>query len=128
VRAVIILILLYGAAHAQTLPDSPSSTRDDFFDRQNMALLASLTTWQALDAYETDRTLGEGGVERFPIARHFCQSRERRIGYFWAGYAATIGSSYLLHRTGHRKLEKVVLVLGNMSAASGYWFTIAHKR
>jgi hypothetical protein len=123
-----VALILLSAASAQSFPDSPSSARDRFVDRQNVALLTSLTILQGLDAFETERALGGGGREMFPIARHFCQTRESRIGYFWAGYAATIGSSYLLHRTGHRKLEKVVLVLGNASAASGYWFTMAHKR
>ena len=116
------------AALGQTIPDSPSFTGERFLDKPNVALLSSLTAFQALDAYTTDRTLDEGGRETWPVARHFCQSRGGRVGYFWGSYAVSIGSSYLLHRSGHRKLARMVLVAGVVSAASGYAYTLAHTR
>ncbi len=127
-RRILVLILLASPAFAQAIPDSPSSTRDRFLDKQNVVLLGSLTLWQGLDAYKTEQALDAGGRETWPVARHFCQSRESRIAYFWASYAATIGSSYLLHRTGHRKLARAVLALGGVSSASGFLFTLAHTR
>jgi hypothetical protein len=121
-------VLLAASAFAQSLPDSPSSTRAPFLDRPNIALLTSLTAFQTLDAYKTDQTLDEGGRETWPVARHFCQSRKGRVGYFWTSYAITVGSSYLLHRSGHRKLARMVLIAGNVSAASGFAYTLAHTR
>jgi len=125
---VVIFMLLTSASFAQAIPESPSSARSRFLDTQNVALLASLTVWHGLDAYKTEQTIDEGGREEWPVARHFCQSRERRVAYFWTNYAATIGSSYLLHRTGHRKLARAALVMGSVSSASGFIFTLAHKR
>lgn len=125
-RNVLILVLLSTAAFAQALPDSPSFAERRFLDKPNLFLLGSLTLWQGIDAYRTDHTLDEGGREMFPIARQFCQTRESRIGYFWASYAATVGSSYLLNRRGHRKLARMALIFGNLSAASGVVYTLAH--
>ena len=60
--------------------DSPSSTQR-FLDKPNLLLIGSLTVWQGLDAYKTNDTLEAGGRETWPVARHFCGSREGRIGY-----------------------------------------------
>ena len=121
-------MLFLTVARAQAVPDSPSLVRERFLDKPNIVLLSSLTAFQALDAYKTDQTLDEGGRETWPVARHFCQSREGRVGYFWTSYAMTIGSSYLLHRTGHHRLARMLLAAGNVSAASGYAYTLAHTR
>ena len=122
-----ILLLPAAPSFAQSSFDAPSSTQR-FLDKPNSVLIGSLTVWQALDAYKTDETLDKGGREMWPVARHFCGSREGRVGYFWASYAVSIGSSYLLHRTGHRKLARLVLIAGNVSAASGFAYTLAHTR
>ena len=127
-RGVVIFILLATTALAQSMPDSPSTSRQRFLDKPNIVLITSLTAFQALDAYKTDQTLDEGGRETWPVAGHFCRSREGRIGYFWASYAASIGSSYLLHKTRHQKLARMVLIAGNISAASGFAYTLAHAR
>src|SRR5438270_6291143 len=125
---LIASVLFSTAVRAQAISDAPSFTRERFLDKPNLVLLTSLTTFQALDAYRTDRTLSEGGRETWPVARHFCQSREGRVGYFWASYAISIGTSYLLHRKGHRNLARMVLVAGSVSAASGFAYTVAHTR
>jgi hypothetical protein len=127
-KTVAVFLLSSTGVLGQTIPDSPSFTHDQFLDRPNIVLLSTLTAFQALDAYKTDRTLDEGGREMWPLARHFCQSREGRVGYFWATYAMTIGSSYFLHRTGHRKLARMVFIASSVSAASGFAYTLAHTR
>jgi hypothetical protein len=125
-RPVLLFILLAGTSMAQGSPESPPSGRDRFFDPQNLALLGSLTVWHGLDAYTTEQTIDQGGRETWPVARHFCGSRNSRIAYFGTNYASTIAGSYLLHRAGHRKLARAVLMMGNISSASGYTFTLAH--
>lgn len=99
-----------------------------FFDKQNIVLLSTLTLWHAVDAYKTNETIEGGGREVWPVARHFCGSQENRIGYFAGNYAATIGSSYLLHHLGHRRLARLMLIAGSVSSASGFGFTLAHTR
>ncbi len=127
-RGLLVVLLFSMTALAQSVPDSPSFAHARFLDKPNIVLLSSLTAFQSLDAYKTDQTLDEGGRETWPVARHFCHSREGRVGYFWASYAMTIGTSYLLHRTGHRKLARMALIAGNVSAASGFAYTLAHTR
>jgi len=126
IRCLVIIPLLASPSFSQSLFDAPSSTQKPFLDKPNLALISTLTVWQGLDAYKTNLTLEEGGRETWPVARHFCGSREGRIGYFWGSYAATISSSYLLHRAGHRKLARMMLIAGNVSAASGFVYTLAH--
>ena len=126
--ALIASLLFSTTALAQAVPESPSFTQQRFLNRPNLVLLSSLTAFQALDAYKTDRTLSEGGRETWPVARHFCQSRQGRVGYFWASYAITVGSSYLLHRTAHRNLARMVIIAGSVSAASGFAYTLAHTQ
>lgn len=126
--ALVASLVFSKASLAQAMPDSPSFSRERFVDKPNIALLSSLTMFQALDAYKTDQTLNDGGRENWPVARHFCQSRQGRVAYFSASYAMTIGSSYLLHRKGRRKLARMVLIAGTVSAASGFAYTLAHTR
>jgi hypothetical protein len=122
------LVMIPCVSRAQDFIEAPSATRERFLDKTNIMLLTSLTVWQGLDAYHTDRTISEGGREQWPVARYFCQSRGGRIGYFWSSYALTVGSSYLLHRRGHRKLSRAVLFYGSVSAASGVAYTLAQRR
>jgi hypothetical protein len=126
---ILIIVLLFGLSSVgQSLPDAPSTEPGRFLDKKNILLIGSLTVWQGVDAYKTELALDNGGQEKFPIARHFCQSRPGRIAYFSVSYASSIASSYLLHRAGHRRLARLVLAMGSASAASGVLFTIAHAQ
>jgi len=128
VRPALIFMLLAGAATAQGNADSSSSAPAKFFDKANVALLGSLTLWHGLDAYATERAIDHGGREMWPVARHFCGSQNGRIAYFGTNYASTIASSYLLYRTGHRKLARAMLMVGSVSSASGYAYTLTHTQ
>lgn len=118
VVSVMLFWLLIDVANAETiatptvccvnvhdLPDAPS---------HHFATRASVSAWvtdagaKAFDAWGTDRTLSEGGRERDPIAKPFVGSRGGRIAYFGASLGLDIGGSYLLHRTGHHKLERIL--------------------
>jgi hypothetical protein len=126
-RWTAILRLLAGTASAQTFVDAPSTTRARFLDKPNIILLASLSAWQGLDAYNTERSLDDGGREVFPVARHFCQSQGRRIVYFGMNYSLTVLSSYALYRMHHSKLARLALLAGSVSSASGLGYSLAHR-
>ena len=140
-RRILIVLLLGSAALAQNLVDAPSAVESSYFvsgaardrkqgrflDKPNLALLASLTVWHGLDAYHTERSLDGGGQEMFPVARHFCQTRDRRIAYFATNYTLTIASSYALYRMHHRKLARLALIAGSVSSASGLAYTLSHR-
>lgn len=126
-RWTAIFLLLSGTALAQAFVDAPSATRERFLDKPNILLLASLTAWHSLDAYNTERSLDDGGQEVFPVARHFCQSRDRRIVYFGMNYSLTVFSSYALYRMHHRKLARLALIAGSVSSASGLVYSLAHR-
>jgi len=126
-RWTMIFVLLTGTASAQVFADAPSPTQDRYLDKTNIILLASLTAWQGLDAYNTERSLDDGGQEVFPVARHFCQSRDRRIVYFATNYSLTVLSSYALYRMHHRKLARLALAAGSVSSGSGLGYSLAHR-
>lgn len=126
-RSTAIFLLLTGTTLAQSFVDAPSATRDRYLDKANILLLASLTAWHGLDAYNTERSLDRGGQEVFPVARHFCQSRDRRIAYFGMNYGLTVLSSYALYRMHHRKLARLALIAGSASSASGLGYSLAHR-
>ncbi|MFZ0733001.1 MAG: hypothetical protein WAM79_11800 [Candidatus Sulfotelmatobacter sp.] len=126
-RWTAIFLLLTGTALAQAFVYAPSAMHDRYLDKPNVILLASLTAWQDLDAYNTERSLDAGGQEMFPVARHFCQSRGRRIAYFGMNYSLTSVSSYALYRMHHRKLARLALLAGSVSSASGLAYSLAHR-
>lgn len=140
-RCISIILLVCGSMLAQSLVDAPSAIQSSdfvsggshdgepgrFLDKPNLALLASLTVVHGFDAYHTELTLSDGGKEMFPVARGFCQNRNRRIAYFATNYTLTIASSYLLHRMHHRKLARLALIAGSVSSASGLMYTLSHR-
>jgi hypothetical protein len=126
-RWTAIFLLLAGTAFAQAFAEAPSAVRGRYLDKPNIILLASLTAWHGLDAYNTERSLDSGGMEVFPVARHFCQSRNRRILYFGMNHSLTVLSSYALYRMHHSKLARLALMAGSVSSASGLGYSLAHR-
>ena len=113
-----------------------------FWDRGNAALIVSDGVAKGFDAYFTHRAL-EGKLvlahcytnefggqtctvaywktasEVDPIARPFVRTTAGQVGYFAGTWAGDIGLAYLMHRTGHHKLEKITLSVGIGSSLYG---------
>ena len=91
---------------------APELKTHKFFDRGNKIRMGILAGVVAADGISTQEILQSGGRwrELNPLARPFVN--QGATGQFAAsilGYGFSLGTSYLLHRTGHHRLEKLML-------------------
>ena len=112
------------AAFATELPQAPSHK---FWDRENRLLFAGVAASATADFAVTRANLQGGGQELNPITRVFSGSTAGLAVNFAGETAGVIGLSYLLHKTGHHKLERFVSMtdIGASSAAVAYG--LAHR-
>jgi len=105
-----------------TLPEAPTHK---FWDRENQILFAGVAATASADFAVTHANLQNGGKELNPVAGLFAGSTAGLAVNFAGETAGVIGLSYLFHRTGHHKLERVVSFanIGASSAAVAYGLT-----
>ncbi|MGA9978764.1 MAG: hypothetical protein WBQ08_09025 [Candidatus Sulfotelmatobacter sp.] len=102
---------------SKPLPEAPSHRH--FWDRENTLLFAGTVLTSAGDFVVTRNNLqGGGGQELNPIARVFSGSTAGLAVNFVGETAGVTGLSYIFHKTGHHRLERLAPMV-NM-AASGY--------
>lgn len=126
---------LFGQGPAPDAPEpsvEPSSTafatrprmieRHKFWDNENRALFAASAAMSAADFAVTRANLQSGGRDLNPVVRFFGPSTAGLAVNFAGETAAVIGVSYLLHRTGHHKLERIFTLvnIGSSAGAVGY--------
>ena|SRR5579863_1542871 len=122
----LILALVCTVGRAQDLPTLPNKTA--FWDRTNKVLFASHAVLEALDFGITHHNLSNGGRELDPEAKALCESGTPGQLVFFAGRTAgVIAISYLLHRTGHHKLERAFPVYASGDSAYGVAYSFAHR-
>jgi hypothetical protein len=127
IHCILVLTLLAGcslALHAQDAPDkSPDkmgseTTRSSskttvaphhFWDWQNDCLFAGVGAARMLD-YASTRHFRDQGNNEVLLTNAIVDNKPLFVGIELAGTAASIGVSYLLHRTGHHRLERWVSV------------------
>ena len=83
-----------------------------FFDRGNKIRLGILAGIVASDGISTQEIMQGGGLWREvnPLARPFVnQGAPGQFAASVLGYGFSVGTSYLLHKTGHHRLEKLML-------------------
>jgi hypothetical protein len=83
-----------------------------YWDRANKIEFTAGMTLAAADMTQTCHNLAHGGHEEFLPTQNCGQA----VAYTVGAYAAAEGVAYILHRTGHHKLERVPV--GYMAAAS----------
>ena len=120
-----IMALIGYASSAQDLPTLPEKAV--FWDRANKALFASHAVLEALDFGITHHNLSNGGRELDPEAKALCESgTPGQLVFFGGRMAGVIAVSYLLHRTGHHKLERAFPVYASGDSAYGVAYSFAH--
>ena len=82
-----------------------------FWDKENICLFAGVGGARMLD-YASTRHLRDQGDNEVLLTNAIVDNRPLFVGIELAGTAASIGVSYLFHRTGHHTLER--------------WTSIAH--
>ena len=106
-----------------TLPEAPSHR---FWDRKNSFLFATSAALSTADFVATRNNLRNGGQELNPVTRVFAGSTAGLAANFAGETVGVIGLSYLLHRSGHHKLERAVTILNLGSSATAVSFDLLH--
>jgi hypothetical protein len=98
-----------------------------FWDRKNRALFSTVAGLAALDFYATHANLASGGKELNPVTRVLSGSTPGLATNFALEAGSVIGLSYVFHKTGHHKLERITALvnIGASGAAAGY--SLAHR-
>lgn len=106
-----------------TLPEAPSHR---FWDRENSILFATSAAFSTADFVVTRNNLRNGGQELNPVTRIFSGSTAGLAVNFAGETAGVVAVSYLLHKTGHHRIERVVSILNIGSSAGAVMFDLRH--
>ncbi len=109
------------------VPDSPSAHR--FWDRKNLWLFSGIAAMRAVD-YTSTLNMQARGREEILLPDDVVNNRQGFAALEAAGVATSIGLSYLLHSTGHHKLERWVSIthisVAGFGAARNYALESKH--
>jgi hypothetical protein len=98
-----------------------------FWDSRNRALFVGVAAFGAADFAVTRSNLSNGGTELNPVTRMFGRSTPGLALNFSLETASIVAASYLLHKTGHHKLERIVSVVNIGSSATAVGYGLAHR-
>jgi len=98
-----------------------------FWDRQNKVLLVSLVAANTADFAVTRSNLQNGGQELNPVVRIFGRSSAGLAVNFAGETAGVVGLSYLFHKTGHHRMERLVSYINIGASAGAVGYGLAHR-
>src|SRR5215475_5720365 len=102
-----------GVSIAERQPASPPVHR--FWDHTNVLLFAGVAAFRGLD-YASTRNFQARGREEILLPDDVVNNSAGFASLEAAGVATSVGISYLLHRTGHHRLERW-LSIGHIGVA-----------
>lgn len=115
------------AAPVVTAPAPRIEANHKFWDKENYALFAASAVLNAADFAVTRANLQSGGQELNPLVRLFGRSTPGLAMNFVGETAGVVSISYLLHKTGHHKLERAVSLINIGSSAGAVSYGLAHR-
>ena len=95
-----------------TIPESPVP-QHRFWDRTNLLLFSGVAAFRGLD-YASTRNFQRRGREEVLLPDDVVNNSAGFASLEAAGAATSVGIAYILHRTGHHKLERW-LSIGHIS-------------
>ncbi|HYM77674.1 MAG TPA: hypothetical protein VE377_17000 [Candidatus Dormibacteraeota bacterium] len=98
-----------------------------FWDRENRILFTACGAMATADFFTTRANLASGGRELDPIARVFSGSTPGLAANFALETGGVISISYMFHKTGHHKLERVTSFVNIAGSASAVAYGLAHR-
>jgi hypothetical protein len=102
-----------------SLPATPALHR--FWDWQNDALFSGVAAARAFDFFST-RKFREKHLKEWLLNDKVVDNRPLFAAIEIGGTALSIGASYLLHRTGHHRLERWASIIHiSVATAGGIW-------
>jgi len=114
------------AVTTSPLPEEPQ-TQHSFFDAKNRFLFSTVLAFSAADFGVTHANLSNGGKELNPMARVFGVSTPGLAANFMIEDAGVVGLSYVFHRTGHHRLERIAPLANVAASAFAIGYGIAHR-
>jgi hypothetical protein len=123
---LLVALLISGAASAQDF--SEITAKHNFWDATNKTLFISHAALEAVDFGITHRNLSHGGKEMDSMAKPFCErGTAGQLLFFGGRTVGVVAISYLLHKTGHHKLERAFPMYANGDSAYGVAYSFAHR-
>lgn len=98
-----------------------------FWDRENRVLFTAVGALAAADFCTTRANLASGGKELNPVTRVFSGSTPGLATNFALETASTIGISYIFHKTGHHKLERMTSFVNIGTSAGAVAYGLTHR-
>ena len=108
--AVLALAILSFPPRAVT-QESEQDMEHEFWER-NRRVVYTAAAAAAADFWTTRRNISRGAVERNPLARPFAESDAMFAGYKVASVAGFTTLSYVFHRRGWHKAERILPLIG----------------
>ena len=118
------------APMVKNLPAHPTQfavEQHKFWDGRNKALFATVAAFSAADFVVTRNNLNSGGRELNPLTQPFAGSTAGLAVNFAGETAGVIGVSYLFHKTGHHKLERLAPLVNIGMSAFAVSYGLAHR-
>jgi len=97
-----------------------------FWDRKNRTLFALNAAMAGADFYTTRRNLARNGTALNPVTRLLSGSTPGLAANFAMETGGVIGISYLFHKTGHHKLERMTSYVNFGASAFAVSYGLAH--
>jgi len=98
-----------------------------FWDGKNRVLFGSVAALGVADFFVTRANLSMGGRELNPTARIWGRSNAGLAVNFSLETGAIIGASYLFHRKGHHKIERVTSLVNIAGSAAAVSYGLLHR-
>lgn len=105
----------------------PRETSHPFWDRENKILFVAVGAAATADFFTTRANLASGGRELNPIARIFASSTPALAANFGMETAGVIGISYMFHKTGHYKLERLTSFIDVGGSLGAVTYGLTHR-
>jgi len=109
-----------------TVPSKPVSEHR-FWDRENRILFSVAGGLAVADFCVTRANLANGGKELNPVTRVFSGSTAGLATNFALETGGLIGVNYLLHKSGHHKLERITSYVNIGSSAGAVAWSLSHR-
>jgi hypothetical protein len=96
-------------------------------DEKNRLLFSTVAIFSAGDFAVTHMNLANGGRELNPLVRPFAGSTPALAANFVGQTAGVVAISYLLHKTGHHRLERMAPAVNIASSAFAVGYGLSHR-
>jgi len=109
------------------MPPQEAPSAHHFWDKKNCVLFAAAGVLISADFAVTRANLQNGGSELNPVARVFGRSTSGLAANSAGQIAGAIGISYLFHKTGHHRLERITSLVDIGASGAAVAYGLRHR-